>query len=327
MDDNGQAARLARPTSATPAVRSGDEVARVENLKKRYGTGWAVRNVNLSVHSGEVYGFLGPNGAGKTTTIRALLGLIRPTAGSVTLFGHRRDANTAARVGALVESPSAYAHLTARENLEVTRRMIGAPRAQIEEMLDLVGLAADADRPVRGFSLGMKGRLGLALALVGQPELLILDEPTNGLDPAGIREVRELITTLPARGVTVMVSSHLLAEIELMATHVGIITGGRMVFEGPLSALREHATPRLIISADPPRQAQAVLEGLGFAAHLNVDGTLEIATEPADAAQLNAALVHAGINVHRLEPTRASLEELFLKLTDPAEPAERPAAD
>ncbi|HEX2864842.1 MAG TPA: ATP-binding cassette domain-containing protein [Deinococcales bacterium] len=311
-------APAARPAPPAPG-RSGDEVARVTGLEKRYGPKHAVRNVNLSVHRGEVYGFLGPNGAGKTTTIRALLGLIRPTAGRVTLFGEPRNPRSAARVGALVESPSAYAHLTARENLEVTRRMIAAPRAQIPEMLDLVGLSADADRPVRGFSLGMKGRLGLALALLGKPELLILDEPTNGLDPAGIREVRDLIRTLPERGVTVMVSSHLLAEVELMATHVGIINAGATVFEGPLEALRAHAVPRLTIAAEPVAEARAVLSRLGLKASLTPDGLLELPAAGVDAARLNAALVQAGIRVSRLEPGRASLEELFLDLTEHAQ--------
>ena len=204
-------------------------------LTRRYGKRTAVDRVDLCVPRGEIYGFLGPNGAGKTTTIRMLLGLIRPTAGTVRLFGenfHRHRMSVLRRVGSLVESPSYYGHLTGAENLEVVRRLLGAPKKRIAEALEIVRLTEAADRPVKGYSLGMKQRLGIAIALLGHPELLILDEPTNGLDPAGIQEMRRLIKDMPRKyGMTVLVSSHLLSEIDQIATQVGIIHEGRLIFQ------------------------------------------------------------------------------------------------
>ena len=200
-------------------------------LTRRFGDLTAVADLDLQVPGGSVYGFLGPNGAGKTTTIRLLLGLIRPNAGEVRLFGQSlRDGRMTLlrRVGALVETPSLYPHLTGRENLEVTRRLLDARQEQINRALAIVKLEQDAHRRVAHYSSGMRQRLGLALALLGEPELLILDEPTNGLDPAGIREMRDLICRLPEEhGVTVFLSSHLLNEVEQVATHIGIITGER----------------------------------------------------------------------------------------------------
>src|SRR5262245_58240224 len=217
-------------------------------LTRRFGTQLAVDDLNLSAPEAGVYGFLGPNGAGKTTTIRMLLGLIRPDAGEVWLFGAPLAANRQSlmrRVGALVEVPSLYPHLTGRENLEVTRRLLGGPRELIDRALDIVKLTADSHRRVREYSLGMRQRLGLALALLNKPELLILDEPTNGSDPAGIHEMRDLIRRLPAEfGITVFLSSHLLSEVEQIAGHIGIIHQGRLLFQGTLPELqaqrREH---------------------------------------------------------------------------------------
>ncbi|HEX3582062.1 MAG TPA: ATP-binding cassette domain-containing protein [Thermoanaerobaculia bacterium] len=208
-------------------------------LTRRFGTRVAVDDVHLQVPQGEIYGFLGLNGAGKTTTIRMLLGLIRADEGEVRIFGEPFRREVLARIGALVEMPSLYSHLTGRQNLEVTRRQIGAPKTSIDRSLGVVGLDDDANRLVREYSLGMRQRLGLALALLGSPELLILDEPTNGLDPAGIHEMRDLIRRMPAEhGVTVFLSSHLLAEVEQIAGFIGIIHKGRMVFQGPLAELR-----------------------------------------------------------------------------------------
>ena len=208
-------------------------------LTRRFGARVAVSDLALRVPEGGIYGFLGLNGAGKTTTIRMLLGLIRADGGSVRIFGEPFRREVLARIGALVEMPSLYAHLTGRENLEVTRRQIAAPREAIDRVLAIVGLVADANRLVREYSLGMRQRLGLALALLGSPDLLILDEPTNGLDPAGIHEMRDLIRRLPAEhGVTVFLSSHLLAEVEQVAGFIGIIHEGRMVFQGSLAELR-----------------------------------------------------------------------------------------
>src|SRR5215207_6839601 len=217
-------------------------------LTRRFGDRVAVDKLNLSVPAADVYGFLGPNGAGKTTAIRMLLGLIRPNAGEVRLFGvhvdRRNRASLMRRVGALVESPSLYPHLTGRENLEVTRRLLGSPRNLIEVALDTIKLTKDADRRVREYSLGMRQRLGLALALLNNPKLLILDEPTNGLDPAGIHEMRDLIRRLPEEfGVTVFLSSHLLGEVEQIATHIGIINEGHLLFQGALAELQSKQQP------------------------------------------------------------------------------------
>jgi ABC-2 type transport system ATP-binding protein len=211
------------------------------DLTRRFGDHVAVDHINLAVPPRTVYGFLGPNGAGKSTTIRMLLGLLRPDAGHVHLLGRPLAAHREAllrEVGALVEAPSVYAHLTGRENLTVTATLRGGvPDAGIDRALDVVNLRDAADQRVGAYSLGMKQRLGLALALLGEPQLLILDEPTNGLDPAGIQEMRALIREVPERaGVTVFISSHLLSEIELMASHVGIIHEGRLVFQGAVSA-------------------------------------------------------------------------------------------
>jgi ABC-type multidrug transport system ATPase subunit len=302
-----------------PLGNNNEPAIEAEALAKHYGQVRAVDGLDLTVPRGEVFGFLGPNGAGKTTTIRMLLGLIRPNRGTVRLLGRPiTDRSTLAKVGCLVETPTAYAHLTGRENLEVTRRMLAAPRENIARSLEQVGLSAAADRPVRGYSLGMKGRLGLAMALLADPHLLILDEPTNGLDPAGIREVRDLIKSLPERGITVLVSSHLLAEIEQVATRVGIVNAGRMRFSGSVADLRAHSAARLEIATDRPAGALEIVR------RSHPDATLEgtvltVAAPESAAAGLNRRLVEAGIGVTRLQPRTASLEELFLQLTTPSQ--------
>ncbi|AQS54858.1 ABC transporter ATP-binding protein [Novibacillus thermophilus] len=288
-------------------------------LTRRYGKRTAVDRVDLCVPRGEIYGFLGPNGAGKTTTIRMLLGLIRPTAGTVRLFGenfHRHRMSVLRRVGSLVESPSYYGHLTGAENLEVVRRLLGAPKKRIAEALEIVRLTEAADRPVKGYSLGMKQRLGIAIALLGHPELLILDEPTNGLDPAGIQEMRRLIKDMPRKyGMTVLVSSHLLSEIDQISTQVGIIHEGRLIFQDRIEALRQKSGPRTAIGVDRMREASAVLEGSGWRPHIE-DGLLWLdETEPEQVSRVNALLVKNGFSVYRLEEVKPSLEEVFLELT------------
>jgi lantibiotic transport system ATP-binding protein len=299
----------------TSTSKSGGVIG-IENLEKRFGNVHAVRGVNLNVQRGQIYGFLGPNGAGKTTTIRMLLGLIRPSSGSVQVFGEALSNHTLGRIGALVETPSAYAHLTGRENLEVTRRMLDAPKANIARTLELVGLKDAANRTVRGYSLGMKGRLSLAAALLNDPELLILDEPTNGLDPQGIREVRDLVKSLPAQGITVLVSSHLLLEVEQIASHVGIIVAGKMRFSGTLEALRAQSQPSVAVSVNDPTRALEILAMRGLDARRTVDGIEFYALE--QTAAVNRALLEAGLEVSRLQPRTDSLEDLFLTLTKEA---------
>lgn len=290
------------------------------NLTRRFGERVAVDELNLTVPAAGVYGFLGPNGAGKTTAIRMLLGLIRPHAGEVRLFGAPVTGNRASvmrRVGALVESPSLYPHLTGRENLEVTRRLLGAPRNLIDAALDTVKLTKDADRRVREYSLGMRQRLGLALALLNKPELLILDEPTNGLDPAGIHEMRDLIRRLPDEfGVTVFLSSHLLSEVEQIASHIGIIHEGQLLFQGPLTDLQTRQQTQLMVGV---RQLEAAVECLtraGWTTQRNVDGMLVVSARTSDdAISINKLLLDHRLDVFHIALAQPSLEDIFLTLT------------
>ena len=298
-------------------------------LTRRFGAQLAVNDLNLLVPSAGVYGFLGPNGAGKTTAIRMLLGLIRPNAGEVRLFGQPLNPNRKElmrRVGALVESPSVYPHLTGRENLEATRRLLGSPRGLIDVALETIRLTKDAHRCVREYSLGMRQRLGLALALLNKPELLILDEPTNGLDPAGIHEMRDLIRRLPEEfGVTVFLSSHLLSEVEQIASHIGIIHEGSLLFQGTLAELQPKQQTQLILGVKPMDQAIAMLENAGWKVQRQVDGLLSVSAKtPEDAVKVNRLLMDHHFEVFHLSLAQASLEDIFLTLT--SSQAERRAA-
>lgn len=303
-------------------------------LTRRFGTQLAVNDVNLSVPAAGVYGFLGPNGAGKTTTIRMLLGLIRPNAGEVRLFDESLANNHQSlmrRVGALVETPSLYPHLTGRENLEVTRRYLNANRDLIDRALGIVKLTADAHRRVREYSLGMRQRLGLALALLNNPQLLILDEPANGLDPAGIHEMRDLIRRLPVEfGITVFLSSHLLSEVEQVANHIGIIHQGKLLFQGTLADLQAERREHLTIGVKQTEQALHCLTEAGWQAHRREDGLLTVAVATTEAAaQINGLLVGQGLQVFHIALTQASLEDIFLSLTNgktAAQSLERKAA-
>ncbi|HSJ53179.1 MAG TPA: ABC transporter ATP-binding protein [Anaerolineae bacterium] len=289
-------------------------------LTRRFGSVTAVDGVELSVPAGCVYGFLGPNGAGKTTTIRLLLGLIRPHAGFVQLFDRPLAGDGRAllrRVGALVEAPSLYPNLTGWENLEVTRRLVGASTAQIGWALHTVHLEDVAHRRVGGYSSGMKQRLGLALALLNSPDLLILDEPTNGLDPAGIHEMRDLLRRLPeTHGVTVFLSSHLLAEVEQVATHIGILQAGRLCFQGTLEELNARMSEQVVVGVGQPDQARQLLSQAGWSVRANGGHRLAVAVNgQSDAALINAQLVAAGVNVFQLNLEKPSLEDIFLRLT------------
>lgn len=222
-----------------------DYMITTEHLTKKYKNFTSVNKLSLHIRKGSIYGFLGPNGAGKSTTMKILLGLTAPTAGSFTIDGKHFPADRLAilrEVGSFIESPSFYANLTGRENLDIIRRILGLPQSAVADALELVGLAAFGDRLAKKYSLGMKQRLGLAGALLGRPPLLILDEPTNGLDPSGIHEIRSLVKSLPALyGCTILISSHMLSEIELIADDVGILNHGRLLFEGSLDELRAYA--------------------------------------------------------------------------------------
>ncbi len=295
----------------------------VSDVWKSFGPIPAVRGLSLSVPVGSVYGFLGPNGAGKSTTIRMILGLQMPDRGTVRVFGQATDRQGVGflrRIGSLVEAPSLYPHLTGRENLEVHRLLLDLPKRAIDAALDTVGLHSSADQLVRGYSSGMKQRLGLAQALLGEPELLLLDEPTNALDPAGIHEMRHLIRDLPHRlRTTVFLSSHLLAEVEQAATHVAILARGQLQFEGTGAELRARSQPFVELEADPSLRAVDVLAARGIEAAVHGRRLRVAATPGTGAAEVNRLLVSAGVGVNRLTIEYPTLEEMFLKLT--AEPA------
>lgn len=222
-----------------------DYIITTQQLTKRYRTFTAVNQVSLHIRRGSIYGFLGPNGAGKSTTMKLLLGLTAPTSGSFTVNGKHFPEDRLAilrEVGSFIESPSFYANLTGRENLDLIRRILGLPKADVEDALELVGLQEFGDRLAKKYSLGMKQRLGLAGALLGRPPILVLDEPTNGLDPSGIHEIRHLIKSLPSLyDCTVLLSSHMLSEIQLLADDIGILNHGQLLFEGSMEDLRRHA--------------------------------------------------------------------------------------
>ncbi|MBD8499386.1 ABC transporter ATP-binding protein [Paenibacillus arenosi] len=297
-----------------------DFIVQTKQLTKTYKGKIAVDQVNLQIQKGQIYGFLGSNGAGKTTTIRMLLGLIQPTEGEVHIFGKnlKKDKMSILRkIGSLVEYPSYYGHLNAIENLETIRRIIDVPKSRIDEVLSIVQLTADAKRPVKGYSLGMKQRLGIAAALLGSPELLVLDEPTNGLDPSGILEIRELIKSLPQQyGITVLVSSHLLSEVEQMATNVGIIQHGRMLFQDSIETLVQQAKQHIMLSVSEPERAAATLNAAGIRTNLESEGLLHCSYVPdtkiASAVHL---LVHDGHDIYRITEKRESLEDIFLAMT------------
>ncbi|GAA1912180.1 ABC transporter ATP-binding protein [Nocardioides lentus] len=294
---------------------------RTEGLTKRYGRVTAVDGVDLDVREGDVYGFLGANGSGKTTTVRMLLGLVLATSGTAEVLGRpmpRGRAEVLPQVGALVEGPGAYDGLSGRANLRLFDAMgpRGAAggrrtrRARVEEALERVGLAGVDRRPVRAYSLGMRQRLGLASALLRAPRLLVLDEPTNGLDPQGIHEIRELLLELNRAGVTVFLSSHLLAEIEQMCTRVGVLDRGRLVLQEQLDVLQRPTGRTEVLTADPTRAAELLGGAVEHRAAAPGGGRLLVRTD--DAAGLNRRLVEAGCRVLTLAPERRTLEDVVL---------------
>jgi ABC-2 type transport system ATP-binding protein len=290
---------------------------KTENLTKRFGHVEAVHEVNLDVREGDRYGLLGPNGSGKTTLVRMLLGLVYATSGSISVLGApvpRHVGRVLPQIGAIIEEPAAYPHLSGRANLRLfdaagsqgSRR---TRRRRVDEALEEVGLAGIDRRPVRAYSLGMRQRLGLAAALVRRPRLLILDEPTNGLDPRGIKDMRDLLTRLNADGVTIFLSSHLLPEVSALCTRIGVLDSGRLVLQDQLAHL-EQPTGRVLVATDDPERAVASLDGLVE----RRDGA-ELLVKSDDAAALNARLVEAGVPVRSLAAQRRTLEEIVLDVT------------
>ena len=295
-------------------------VIETKALCKQYGPHTAVDHVELHVPQGCVYGFIGPNGAGKSTTMKMLLGLIHPTAGRVRLLGQELTEKSRLpllrQTGSLIESPAGYLHLTAQENLEIVADLKGVPHKDIGRVLDIVHLTQDRNRRAGQYSLGMKQRLGIAMALLGSPKLLILDEPTNGLDPAGIQEMRALIRNMPAAtGATVLISSHLLGEMEQMVEQVGIIDHGHILFEGPLTELQRHSRGNVTLRLLDPAKAAPILRANGLTAHSDSCVVTLPPLQDALLADLVQKLAACGAGVVELTPHTKTLEEIFLSLT------------
>jgi lantibiotic transport system ATP-binding protein len=294
------------------------QVIETRGLTYRFGRGDVVlRDVHLEVATGSIYGFLGPNGAGKTTTLRLVLGLLRRQEGTIRIFGQSLDANRdiLRRIGSSIESPSLYGHLTAVENLEVWRTIFGSPSRRIGEVLALVGLADTGRKRADQFSLGMRQRLSIAVALLHEPSLLVLDEPTNGLDPHGILEVRDLLGRLnQQQGMTILVSSHILSEIEKLVTHVGIIHHGTLLFQGTLGALvaKQQQSSFTAIDTDDNARAAAIMGQAGWEARLDRGKVMVGPLPPNEAGRATTMLVGAGLSVHEITTVRKDLESIFL---------------
>ncbi len=294
-------------------------VITTDSLTKKYGKKDVVKDLDLRVPGGSIYGFLGPNGAGKSTTMKMILGLIKPSKGKITVLGkevnEKNRLSVLRNTGSLIESPSYYGHLSGAENLEIICTLKNVPPSEIQRVLKIVRMEKQKDKKVSQYSLGMKQRLGLAAALLGNPKILLLDEPTNGLDPAGIQEMRELICSLPNQyGMTVLVSNHLLSEIDQMATHVGIINQGELIFQDSLSALHKHSHSRLILKTDNDTEALSFLLSFGFSASFEGKNLCLKATDNAAVIKAVNILVQSGIGILRLNEQQMSLEDIFLQL-------------
>lgn len=293
-------------------------IVATDNLSKEYDGVYRVQELDIRIKEGDIYGFLGPNGAGKSTTMKMLLGLVKPTSGTIEIMGkpfnekNRRD--ILASVGSLIESPSYYGHLTGRENMEIIRRLLDLPKKNIEEAVHIVRMENQMEKKVKNYSLGMKQRLGIAMALARFPKLLILDEPTNGLDPAGIEEMRELIKMLPKQyGMTVMISSHILSEIDQMANVVGIINQGCLIFQEKMSVLDMQREPQIILRTSDNNHAFQLLKKAN--PQRTTDGLQIGALTDEQTGAVVQCLCSNGISVYRVEEHRESLEDIFLNLT------------
>lgn len=280
----------------------------------------ALDRIDLQVMESSIFGFLGPNGAGKTTTLKLILGLLRRQTGAIKVLGRSFDQHRLEilrRVGSLIESPSLYEHLSARENLSIWQRIYQCPTKRIDEVLELVGLAHTGRKRAGKFSLGMKQRLSIAVALLHDPELLILDEPSNGLDPNGMLELRELLVTLNrTHGTTIVISSHLLSEVERLVTHIGIIDHGNLVFQGPLSELvqKQQRSSYVTIQTDDDARAGEILSARGVVLANTLDGIRLPVLAPSEIASLNRHLVEGGVGVYEIRTVKSDLETIFFEL-------------
>lgn len=293
-------------------------IVATDNLSKEYDGVYRVQELDIRIKEGDIYGFLGPNGAGKSTTMKMLLGLVKPTSGTIEIMGkpfnEKNLRDILASVGSLIESPSYYGHLTGRENMEIIRRLLDLPKKNIEEAVHIVRMENQMEKKVKNYSLGMKQRLGIAMALARFPKLLILDEPTNGLDPAGIEEMRELIKMLPKQyGMTVMISSHILSEIDQMATVVGIINQGCLIFQEMMSVLDMQREPQIILRTSDNNHAFQLLKKAN--PQRTTDGLQIGALTDEQTGAVVQCLCSNGISVYRVEEHRESLEDIFLNLT------------
>ena len=293
-------------------------IVATDNLSKEYDGVYRVQELDIRIKEGDIYGFLGPNGAGKSTTMKMLLGLVKPTSGTIEIMGkpfnEKNLRDILASVGSLIESPSYYGHLTGRENMEIIRRLLDLPKKNIEEAGHIVRMENQMEKKVKNYSLGMKQRLGIAMALARFPKLLILDEPTNGLDPAGIEEMRELIKMLPKQyGMTVMISSHILSEIDQMATVVGIINQGCLIFQERMSVLDMQREPQIILRTSDNNHAFQLLKKAN--PQRTTDGLQIGALTDEQTGAVVQCLCSNGISVYRVEEHRESLEDIFLNLT------------
>ena len=321
--------------AAPLAAAADDAVVLTQDLTKTFGRRTVVDGLNLVVPRGSIYGFLGPNGSGKSTTMKMLLGLLAPTRGQISVLGRPFTPATRAeimsRTGSMIEHPPGYGHLTGAENMRIAAKMQGLSDQQVDRALALVRLTEHKDRLVRTYSMGMKQRLGIALALAREPELLILDEPTNGLDPAGIEEVRRLLVELSGEGITVMVSSHLLDEIDRMASTLGILSAGRLVFQGTRAALMERSVPDILVVTPTPQALldPQILAGLVPAQAPGAAGAPDQPNGPvlvpqgvripgmskSAVAELINRLAAAGVEMHEVRREAQSLEDIFMDLT------------
>lgn len=295
-----------------------ETIVEIQHLKKKFKKIEAVKDLSLSVCKGDVFGFLGPNGAGKSTTIRIMLDLIRATKGTVKLFGLDLKTNrkkVLKRIGALAEKPDFYSYLTGRKNLELVANMIGeVRRAQIDEILEIVRLKERAKDKVKAYSHGMRQRLGIAQALLGNPELIILDEPTTGLDPAGMKEIRELIQDLSQKNITILLSSHLLHEVEQICNRMAVISKGELIVQGSVQQLLREGPMILVLEVDQIKQTEELLSKLPFVSRVFRDQKLiKVELPYKHIPELNRFLIEQGINVWRLQP-QTSLEDYYLSL-------------
>lgn len=301
-----------------------DYAIETDGLTKSYGDFNAVNNLEIKVPVSKVYGFLGRNGSGKTTTIRMIMGLIKPDKGQIKIFGQEMNRNRSkclADIGAIIETPGFYENLSAYENLEITAKIFDTQKSRIQESLKIVGLSNSGDRTVGKFSLGMKQRLGIANALIHSPRILILDEPTNGLDPAGIIEMRKLIRDLSqSRGITILVSSHLLSEVQQIADYIGIIDQGQLIQEGEIEIVNADEQSFLILETDELGKTKKVVESLGLD-YEKIDKGFKIFCNREDNVIINKTLVANQINVYNLESVSKTLEERFLGITGSLEAA------